>query len=116
MKSQEPIEVYHVNWSPDGRYVAFSRGPHGKSLGPAGDGGGGGEGLEHLRGRRSGDQSLGCHHLRWKLEQGAGLDAGRQGEMMRERCRTHAPFGRKGTATFVGLARGRIATVKPAEK
>jgi len=35
VKSKEPIEVYHVDWSPDGKYVAFSRGPHGKSLGPA---------------------------------------------------------------------------------
>ncbi|MGA2063817.1 MAG: hypothetical protein ABSG86_02560 [Thermoguttaceae bacterium] len=33
MKSQKPIEVYHVDWSPDGKYLAFSRGPHGKSLG-----------------------------------------------------------------------------------
>ena len=31
--SQKPIEVYHIDWSPDGKYVAFSRGPHGKSLG-----------------------------------------------------------------------------------
>lgn len=31
--SSKPVEVYHVDWSPDGRYVAFSRGPHGKSLG-----------------------------------------------------------------------------------
>jgi len=33
--SQKPVEVYHVDWSPDGHYVAFSRGPHGKSLGLA---------------------------------------------------------------------------------
>lgn len=25
--STKPIEVYHFDWSPDGRYVAFSRGP-----------------------------------------------------------------------------------------
>jgi WD40 repeat protein len=31
--SPKPVEVYHVDWSPDGQYVAFSRGPHGKSLG-----------------------------------------------------------------------------------
>ena len=22
------MKVYHVDWSPDGKYVAFSRGPH----------------------------------------------------------------------------------------
>lgn len=25
--SKQPIHVYHVDWSPDGKYVAFSRGP-----------------------------------------------------------------------------------------
>ncbi|NUQ62209.1 MAG: PD40 domain-containing protein [Pirellulales bacterium] len=33
--SQEPMEVYHVDWSPDGRYVAFSRGPKSKRMGRA---------------------------------------------------------------------------------
>jgi TolB protein len=33
VKSNKPVEVYHVDWSPDGKYLAFSRGPHGKSLG-----------------------------------------------------------------------------------
>ena len=33
--SAKPIEVYHVDWSPDGKYVAFSRGPARKQLGPA---------------------------------------------------------------------------------
>jgi Tol biopolymer transport system component len=31
--STKPMEVYHVDWSPDGRYVAFSRGPKHKGLG-----------------------------------------------------------------------------------
>lgn len=31
--SAKPMEVYHVDWSPDGRYVAFSRGPKHKGLG-----------------------------------------------------------------------------------
>jgi len=31
--SQKPTEVYHVDWSPDGRYIAFSRGPARKILG-----------------------------------------------------------------------------------
>ena len=31
--SEKPMMVYHVDWSPDGRYVAFSRGPHQKRLG-----------------------------------------------------------------------------------
>jgi Tol biopolymer transport system component len=25
--SEHPIHIYHIDWSPDGRYVAFSRGP-----------------------------------------------------------------------------------------
>lgn len=33
--STKPIEVYHVDWSPDGKYVSFSRGPSRKRLGPA---------------------------------------------------------------------------------
>lgn len=33
--SRKPIEVYHIDWSPDGKYVAFSRGPMKKQLGPA---------------------------------------------------------------------------------
>jgi len=35
IKSEKPIEVYHVDWSPDGKYLAFSRGPKAKRLGPA---------------------------------------------------------------------------------
>jgi Tol biopolymer transport system component len=31
--SEKPIMVYHADWSPDGRYVAFSRGPFKKRLG-----------------------------------------------------------------------------------
>jgi len=34
VNSQEPIKVYHADWSPDGRYIAFSRGPVGHKLGP----------------------------------------------------------------------------------
>ena len=32
---EKPLETYHADWSPDGRYVAFSHGPklRGKSLG-----------------------------------------------------------------------------------
>ena len=34
LTSPEPLMTYHMAWSPDGRYVAFSRGPQrpGKSL------------------------------------------------------------------------------------
>ena len=34
VESKDPIETYHVDWSPDGKYVAFSYGPKtkGKSL------------------------------------------------------------------------------------
>jgi Tol biopolymer transport system component len=32
VKSGEPIKIYHIDWSPDGRYVAFSRGPERKTL------------------------------------------------------------------------------------
>jgi Tol biopolymer transport system component len=31
--SPEPMKVYHIDWSPDGRYVAYSRGPEKKQLG-----------------------------------------------------------------------------------
>ena len=33
--SRKPTKVYHVDWSPDGKYVTFSRGPATKSLGMA---------------------------------------------------------------------------------
>jgi Tol biopolymer transport system component len=32
--SAEPMKVYHVDWSPDGKFVAFSRGPQDKDLKP----------------------------------------------------------------------------------
>ncbi len=32
-KSPEPMAIYHVDWSPDGKYIAFSSGPHEKRLG-----------------------------------------------------------------------------------
>ena len=35
VKSAEPIKIYHIDWSPDGKYVAFSRGPNHKNLGEA---------------------------------------------------------------------------------
>jgi Tol biopolymer transport system component len=31
--SKQPIHVYHVDWSPDGKYVAFSRGPTKRVMG-----------------------------------------------------------------------------------
>ena len=31
--SPKPMKVYHVDWSPDGKYVAFSRGPENKIMG-----------------------------------------------------------------------------------
>ena len=31
--SQKPLKIYHIDWSPDGRYVAFSRGPSTKLMG-----------------------------------------------------------------------------------
>jgi Tol biopolymer transport system component len=34
VKSAKPIKTYHIDWSPDGKYVAFARGPITKSLGP----------------------------------------------------------------------------------
>ena len=33
--SKKPIKIYHIDWSPDGRYVTFSRGPAKKRLGHA---------------------------------------------------------------------------------
>ena len=36
VESKRPMKVYHVDWSPDGKYIAFSRGPiKKKSLGMA---------------------------------------------------------------------------------
>ena len=35
VRSAKPMKIYHVDWSPDGKYVAFSRGPERKSLGQA---------------------------------------------------------------------------------
>ena len=35
VQSKKPMEAYHVDWSPDGKYLAFSRGPMHKTLGPA---------------------------------------------------------------------------------
>jgi WD40 repeat protein len=34
-KGEPRMELYHVDWSPDGKYLAFSRGPKAKRLGPA---------------------------------------------------------------------------------
>jgi len=31
--SEEPMMIYHMEWSPDGKYIAFSRGPGTKRLG-----------------------------------------------------------------------------------
>ncbi len=31
--SREPMKIYHIDWSPDGKYFAFSRGPAHKKLG-----------------------------------------------------------------------------------
>jgi Tol biopolymer transport system component len=31
--SEKPVMVYHVDWSPDGKYVAFARGPHKRRMG-----------------------------------------------------------------------------------
>lgn len=31
--SAKPMKIYHVDWSPDGRHIAFSRGPSRKTLG-----------------------------------------------------------------------------------
>ena len=31
--SPKPMKVYHIDWSPDGKYVAFSRGPERKIMG-----------------------------------------------------------------------------------
>ncbi len=31
--SEKPIHIYHIDWSPDGKYVAFSRGPSKHTMG-----------------------------------------------------------------------------------
>jgi Tol biopolymer transport system component len=35
VRSEKPLEAYHVDWSPDGKYLTFSSGPKHKRLGPA---------------------------------------------------------------------------------
>jgi Tol biopolymer transport system component len=35
LTSPKPMKIQHIDWSPDGRYVAFSRGPYKKGLGLA---------------------------------------------------------------------------------
>jgi Tol biopolymer transport system component len=35
VKSSDPMMVYHVDWSPDGKYLAFARGPRRKGMGLA---------------------------------------------------------------------------------
>jgi Tol biopolymer transport system component len=35
IQSATPTKTYHIDWSPDGKYVAFSRGPIHKRLGAA---------------------------------------------------------------------------------
>jgi Tol biopolymer transport system component len=36
--SEKPIKVYHIDWPPDGKYVAFTRGPDTERLGHAPEG------------------------------------------------------------------------------
>ncbi len=33
VESQPPMKIYHIDWSPDGRYVTFSRGPKKETMG-----------------------------------------------------------------------------------
>lgn len=33
LTSRKPTHIYHIDWSPDGKYVAFSRGPTKRSMG-----------------------------------------------------------------------------------
>ena len=33
LTSEKPMKIYHIDWSPDGRYVTYSRGPAKKRLG-----------------------------------------------------------------------------------
>jgi hypothetical protein len=33
--SKEPMKIYHIDWSPDGRWVTFARGPEGPKMSPA---------------------------------------------------------------------------------
>ncbi len=75
-RSEKPIEVYHVDWSPDGKYLAFSRGPTRQDArARPGDDRRRGPRMEHLRGRRRGHEPLGGNHARRPVEQGARLGA-----------------------------------------
>jgi Tol biopolymer transport system component len=33
LTSKQPMKIYHIDWSPDGKYVTYSRGPSVKRLG-----------------------------------------------------------------------------------
>ena len=76
--SEKPMKIYHVDWSPDGKYIAFSRGPDQEDPGhDPRSGGRESQGLEHRRGRCHADQSLDDDHLRRQLQQGTRLDPAR---------------------------------------
>ena len=107
--------VYHIDWSPNGKYVAFSRGPASHRLGFAcGMIGVPRRWLEYLRGRRHGDQPLRRHHPRRQVAQGARLGAGKETRAMiaREylifvernsfRCDTRAAWPVLAAAPLVG--------------
>ena len=71
--SVKPIHIYHVVWSPDGKYVAF-RGTEQAFLGSCpGNGGHSGRRMEHLRRRRLEDGPLDGDHQRRQVQQAAFL-------------------------------------------
>ena len=89
VESKNPVETYHVTWSPDMKYLTFTRGPKFKGKNLKGllpeFPGRRGAGLERLRGRRQAEEPLGRDHHRRQVVQAAEL--GRRckegsGEMM----------------------------------
>ena len=93
VESKNPIETYHITWSPDMKYLTFTRGPKFKGREPEGPVAGvsrsRGAGLERVRGRRDAEEPLGRHHQRRQVVQATelGRGQGRGGEMM---SRKHA--------------------------
>ena len=73
--SEKPMKIYHVDWSPDGKYIAFSRGPATRDPGTdPGNRRRQGSGLEIGVADVTQTESFDADHVRRQLQQGTRLD------------------------------------------